>query len=83
MNEYARRRAAIGDALRSAGGPALANNVIARSLHVSVVVVRRVRRQLEASGAIRRVYLRMSRRGYYVDVARVCENGRSGGLATP
>ena len=73
MNGYARRRTVIEDALQTADGAVLANNEISRLLGVSVLVVRRVRRNLEALGVIPRVYLRMSRRGYYFDVSRLTE----------
>jgi hypothetical protein len=73
MNEYARRRTVIEDALRTADGPVLANNEISRLLGVNVLVVRRVRRNLEALGAIPKVYRRMSRRGYLIDVSRMTE----------
>lgn len=73
MNGYARRRTVIEDALQTADGAVLANNEISRLLGVSVLVVRRVRRNLEALGVIPRVYFRMSRRGYYIDVSRLTE----------
>lgn len=73
MNGYARRRTVIEDALQTADGSVLANNEISRLLGVSVLVVRRVRRNLEALGVIPRVYFRMSRRGYYIDVSRLTE----------
>lgn len=50
MNGYARRRTVIEDALQTADGAVLANNEISRLLGVSVLVVRRVRRNLEALG---------------------------------
>jgi hypothetical protein len=73
MNEYVRRRTVIEDALRTADGPVLANNEISRLLGVNVLVVRRVRRNLEALGTIPKVYRRMSRRGYLIDVSRMTE----------
>ncbi len=71
MNEYARRRGVIETFLRTADGPILANNEVARLQRVSVGTVRRVRRELESAGQIHGVYRRISRRGYYIDVSRL------------
>lgn len=81
MNEYTRRRARIEGVLRSSGD--LSNNLIAERLSASVVVVRRVRRALEAKGTIATADRRMSLRGFYVDVSRVYEDVPGPRRATP
>ena len=73
MNEYARRRKVVGDALQTPEAPILSNNELSRLLGSSVFAVRRVRRELESAGMIQRVYRRMSRRGYFIDVSRMAE----------
>jgi hypothetical protein len=70
---YAARRAAVEDLLRTPGGYILSNNELSRLLGAGVVGVRRVRRELESSGAVPKVNCRMSRRGYYIDVSRLTE----------
>ena len=73
MNAYAQRRAMLERDLRSPDVPTLSNNEISRLLGVGVVTVRRVRRDLEARGAIPKVLLRMARHGNFVNVARLTE----------
>jgi DNA-binding GntR family transcriptional regulator len=73
MNCYSQRRAMIERELRSPDVPTLSNNEISRLLGVGVVTVRRVRRDLEARGAIPKVLWRLARHGNFVDVARLIE----------
>ena len=73
MNAYSQRRAMLERDLRSPDVPTLSNNEISRLLGVCVVTVRRVRRDLEARGAIPKVLLRMARHGNFVNVARLTE----------
>ena len=73
MNAYAQRRAMLERDLRSPDVPTLSNNEISRLLGVGVVTVWRVRRDLEARGAIPKVLLRMARHGNFVNVARLTE----------
>jgi hypothetical protein len=54
----------------------LSNNAVAHLLRKGVVSVRHARRELEASGAIPEVYIRVSRRGGLVNVSRTLENRR-------
>ena len=81
MTKRARLRTVIENALRAPDGPILANNELSRLLGASVFAVRQVRRKLESAGLIQRVYRRMSRRGYYIDVSRLTETASR--LSTP